>query len=79
MTDLRLSNKENGGNTIWERFHGCEPNERHNEKNIAVGDIYKILIPQEFGGGFIRDEYCGSGIVFGDDWDHMADLYGILA
>lgn len=48
-------------------------------KNIAVGDIYKILIPQEFGGGFIRDEYCGSGIVFGDDWDHMADLYGILA
>ena len=47
MTDLRLSNKENGGNTIWERFHGCEPNERHNEK---------ILIPQEFGGGFIRDE-----------------------
>ena len=36
-------------------------------KNIAVGDIYKILIPQEFGGGFIRDEYCGSGIVFGDD------------
>ncbi len=25
-------------------------------KNIAVGDIYKILIPQEFGGGFIRDE-----------------------
>ena len=47
-------------------------------KIIAVGDIYKILIPQEFGGGFIRDEYCGSGIVFGDDWDHMADLYGIL-
>lgn len=35
-------------------------------KNIAVGDIYKILIPQEFGGGFIRDEYCGY-------------LYGILA
>ena len=25
-------------------------------KNIAVGDSYKILIPQEFGGGFIRDE-----------------------
>ena len=24
-------------------------------KNIAVGDIYK-MIPQEFGGGFIRDE-----------------------
>lgn len=48
-------------------------------KNIAVGDIYKILIPQEFGGGFIRDEYYGSGAVFGADWNHMADLYGIIA
>lgn len=48
-------------------------------KNIAVGDVYKILIPQEFGSGFIRDEYYGSGAVFGADWNHMADLYGILA
>lgn len=27
---------ENGGNTIWERFHGCEPNERHNEKILPL-------------------------------------------
>lgn len=35
-------------------------------KNIAVGDIYQILIPQEFGGGFIRydipSDYVGKDI-----------------
>lgn len=46
--------------------------------NIVEGDRYKILIPKEFGGGFIKDTYYGYGIVF-EGTDHEADLYGILA
>lgn len=47
--------------------------------NIADGDSYKILIPKEFGGGFIKDHYHGYGRVLWDTEDNMADLYGILA
>lgn len=47
-------------------------------KNLTYGDRYKILIPQEFGGGFIKDIYYDYGYVFADS-DHQADLYGILA
>lgn len=48
--------------------------------NLTDGDRYKILIPQEFGGGFIEDTYYDYGIVFGyDDTKKNADLYGILA
>lgn len=46
--------------------------------NLTNGDRYKILIPQEFGGGFIKDTYYDYGYVF-HDTDHEADLYGILA
>lgn len=46
--------------------------------NLTSGDRYKILIPQEFGGGFIKDTYYDYGYVF-HDTDHEADLYGILA
>lgn len=46
--------------------------------NLTEGDRYKILIPQEFGGGFIKDTYFDYGYVFYDT-DHEADLYGILA
>ena len=46
--------------------------------NLTCGDKYKILIPQEFGGGFIKDTYYDYGYVFYDT-DHKADLYGILA
>ena len=46
--------------------------------NLTCGDRYKILIPQEFGGGFIEDIYFDYGYVFYDT-DHEADLYGILA
>lgn len=47
--------------------------------NVADGDSYKILIPKEFGGGFIKDHYQGYGRVLWDTEDNMADLYGILA
>lgn len=48
--------------------------------NLVCGDSYKILIPQEFGGGFIKDTYYDYGYVFyDDDTKENADLYGILA
>ena len=51
-----------------------------NRKNLSCGDVYKILIPQEFGGGFIKDTYYDYGYVFEyDDTRENADLYGILA
>lgn len=46
--------------------------------NLTYGDKYKILIPKEFGGGFIEDTYYDYGYVFYGT-DHKADLYGILA
>jgi hypothetical protein len=49
-------------------------------KNLTDGDKYKILIPKEFGGGFIVDTYYDYGKVFEyDDTRENADLYGILA
>ena len=49
-------------------------------KNLTDGDRYKILIPQEFGGGYIKDTYYDYGYVFEyDDTKENADLYGILA
>ena len=49
-------------------------------KNLVDGDVYKILIPQEFGGGYIKDIYYDYGLVFKyDDTRENADLYGILA
>lgn len=48
--------------------------------NLTDGDNYKILIPKEFGGGFIKDRYYDYGLVFEyDDTKENADLYGILA
>ena len=46
--------------------------------NLTYGDSYKILIPEEFGGGFIKDRYYDYGYVF-HGTDKEADLYGILA
>lgn len=46
--------------------------------NLTVGDSYKILVPKEFGGGFIKDKYYDYGYVFYDT-ENEANLYGILA
>lgn len=46
--------------------------------NLTSGDRYKILIPKEFGGGFIIDNYYNYGYVFYGT-ENEADLYGILA
>ena len=46
--------------------------------NLTKGDKYKILVPIEFGGGFIEDTYFDYGYVFyGTGRD--ANVYGILA
>lgn len=60
--------------------------------NLTMGDSYKILVPQEFGGGYIKDRYWDYGYVNKDgnavyvdgnskkrtiSGEH--DLYGILA
>ena len=48
--------------------------------NLTDGDVYKILIPQEFGGGYIKDTYYDYGYVFYyNEEKENADLYGILA
>ncbi len=48
--------------------------------NLTNGDSYKILIPQEFGGGYIKDTYYDYGHVFYyNEEKENADLYGILA
>jgi hypothetical protein len=48
--------------------------------NLTDGDRYKILIPQEFGGGYIKDTYYDYGKIFEyDNTRPTADLYGILA
>lgn len=47
-------------------------------KNLTYGDSYKILIPKEFGGGYIKDTYYDYGYVFYGT-EREADLYGILA
>ena len=51
-----------------------------NRSNLTDGDVYKILIPEKFGGGYILDTYYDYGYVFEyDDSRENADLYGILA
>ena len=40
-----------------------------NRKNLTMGDDYKILIPEKFGGGYIFDTYYDYGYVFSDRVD----------
>jgi hypothetical protein len=60
--------------------------------NLTMGDAYKILVPQEFGGGYIKDRYWDYGYVNKDGKSVYVDgngnrypltkehdLYGILA
>lgn len=63
------------GSFSWERA-----DQTTKRRNLTDGDVYKILIPEEFGGGFIKDTYYDYGNVFEyDDTRENADLYGILA
>ena len=63
------------------------------QRNLVLGDTYKILIPRKLGGGYIKDKYYDYGII---NENHKAiyvdekgnkyplgeikgDLYGLLA
>lgn len=38
--------------------------------NLSDGDKYKILVPKEFGGGYIKDIYWDYGYIFANDNDY---------
>jgi hypothetical protein len=49
-------------------------------ENIAYGDSFKFLIPQEFGGGFIRDKYQNYGYLgTKGNGEPKYDMYELLA
>lgn len=65
-------------------FSWIRADKRSSRKNISIGDKYKLLIPKEFGGGFLVDKYFDYGYLFydGDNYNGgypTNDLYGILA
>lgn len=75
------------GSFSWLRADHCT--KRH---NISLGDSYKILIPQEFGGGYIKDKYFDYGYINYEGYavyvdpngkktklKQVGDLYGVLA
>ena len=45
-------------------FSWCRADITTRRANISCGDKYKILVPQEFGGGYIQDIYDDYGVVF---------------
>lgn len=48
--------------------------------NIVEGRPFKMLIPQEFGGGYIKDHYQGYGrIGLKDDLTPQYDMYELMA
>lgn len=70
-----------GGNyKIMGSFSWLRADKATKRSNLVKGDKYKILIPAEFGGGYIIDTYYNYGNVFEyDSTRPNADLYGILA
>lgn len=49
-------------------------------RNVAFGESFKFLIPEEFGGGFIVDEYQGYGYLGTKaDGTPRYDMYELLA
>lgn len=49
-------------------------------ENVAYGSSFKFLIPKEFGGGFIKDEYQDYGYLgTKEDGEPKYDMYELLA
>ena len=49
-------------------------------ENIAYGTSFKFLIPKEFGGGFIKDQYQDYGYLgIKDDGEPKYDMYELQA
>ena len=47
--------------------------------NICYGDPFKMLIPKEFGGGFIKDKYQDYGRITDHNTGKTYDMYELLA
>ena len=47
--------------------------------NFIYGDAIKMLIPQEFGGGFFKGYYDDYGIIKNKDRTESVDVYEVLA
>ena len=47
--------------------------------NFVDGDAVKMLIPQEFGGGFFKGYYDDYGIIKNKDRTESVDVYEVLA
>jgi hypothetical protein len=63
------------GSFSWNKADGLT-----NIENVAYGTPFKFLIPIEFGGGFIKDEYQDYGYLGRkDDDEPKYDMYEILA
>ena len=63
------------GSFSWLRADKCT-----DRSNLTNRDKYKILVPKEFGGGYIEDTYYDYGYVFYYNKEMpTSDLYGILA
>lgn len=61
-------------------FSWNKADELTNIENIAYGTSFKFLIPQEFGGGFIKDEYQDYGYLGNkEDGEPKYDMYELLA
>jgi hypothetical protein len=61
-------------------FSWNKADELTNIENIAYGTSFKFLIPQEFGGGFIKDTYQNYGnLGTKDDGEPKYDMYELLA
>ena len=63
------------GSFSWNKADGLT-----NIENVAWGTSFKFLIPQEFGGGFIKDEYQDYGYLgTKEDGEPKYDMYELLA
>lgn len=77
------------GSFSWMRADMCTQ-----RSNLTCGDSYKILIPKEFGGGYIKDKYWDYGRINAEEFNCAVyvdednkkykiegehDLYGLLA
>ena len=63
------------GSFSWNKSDDLEEIE-----NIAFGDSFKFMIPKEFGGGFIEDEYQDYGYLgTKENGESKYDMYELLA
>ncbi len=63
------------GSFSWNKADGLTMIE-----NVAYGKDFKFLIPKEFGGGFIKDNYQDYGSLgVKDDGSPLYDMYELLA